>query len=204
MNYLAHIYLARQNEMTMLGAMLGDFHKIGSQQQYPPEVETEIRVHRKIDSYTDQHPSSLHAKSLFAPEHRRYAGILLDLFYDHLLANHWRQFHDTPLEDFVARFYRALLQHQAMLPERLKHIAPRIAEQNWLLAYRQVEGFEYAATRISHRLSRNGHLLRAGIQDTLQNYAEIEAGFLHFFPELISASAAFRADLLSQSGTDKN
>lgn len=186
MNYLAHIYLARHSDDAMLGALLGDFVKPHSGSRFSDEMEEEILTHRKVDSFTDSHPLVLHAKQLFAGPSRRYAGILLDVFYDHLLATHWERYSDVPLADFIARFYDALERRADVLPSNLAWAAPRMIEQDWLGSYADYAGVEIAIRRISTRLSKNGHLLRDGLADLEIHHEEIAAGFHRFFPELIA------------------
>jgi acyl carrier protein phosphodiesterase len=186
MNYLAHIYLASHSDEAMLGALLGDFVKPHSGKQFSPEIEAEILTHRKVDSFTDSHPVVLHAKGLFAGPSRRYAGILLDVFYDHLLASRWASYSDVPLEDFIQRFYGALTEHAGLLPPNLAFAAPRMIEQDWLGSYLDYAGVEIAIRRISTRLSKNGDLLRDGVADLTTNYAALASGFHAFFPELIA------------------
>lgn len=186
MNYLAHIYLARHSDDAMLGALLGDFVKPHSGEQFSAEMEAEIVTHRKVDSFTDSHPLVLDAKALFEGPRRRYAGILLDVFYDHLLAVNWARYSDVPLESFIARFYRALARRAEVLPANLARAAPYMIEQDWLGSYLQYEGVEIAIHRISTRLSRNGDLLRDGLADVKANYTQLEALFHAFFPDLIA------------------
>lgn len=186
MNYLAHIYLARQSDDAMLGALLGDFVKPHSGMLFSAEVEAEIVTHRKVDTYTDSHAIVLAGKGLFVGPRRRYSGILLDVFYDHLLARHWARYADTPLDEFIARFYSALARRADILPENLSRAAPYMIEQDWLGSYEKFEGVEIAIRRISTRLSKNGDLLRDGLADLRSNYDELEQGFHAFFPELIA------------------
>jgi acyl carrier protein phosphodiesterase len=185
MNYLAHIYLARHSDEAMLGALLGDFVKPHTDSRFSAAMEAEIVTHRKVDSFTDSHPLVLGAKQLFAGPSRRYAGILLDVFYDHLLARDWSRYCDEPLADFIGRFYGALARHANALPENLSLAAPRMIEQDWLGSYVDYAGVEIAIRRISTRLSRNGELLRDGLADLKANDAQIAAGFHAFFPQLI-------------------
>jgi acyl carrier protein phosphodiesterase len=185
MNYLAHIYLARHSDEAMLGALLGDFVKPHFDKRFSAEVEAEIVTHRKVDSFTDSHPLVLDQKQLFAGPSRRYAGILLDVFYDHLLARDWSRYCDEPLADFIQRFYGALARHADVLPENLALAAPRMIEQDWLGSYVDYAGVEIAIRRISTRLSKNGDLLRDGLADLKANDAQIAAGFHAFFPQLI-------------------
>lgn len=192
MNYLAHIYLARQSDDAMLGALLGDFVKPHSGFQFTPEIEAEIATHRKIDSYTDRHPIVLQGKELFAGPSRRYAGILLDVFYDHLLAKNWASYSDIALDEFIRGFYRALAARADALPPNLARAAPRMIEQDWLGSYTDYSGVELAINRISTRLSRNGELLRHGLDDLKMNYDTLAVGFQAFFPDLIQFAALRR------------
>jgi len=77
MNYLAHLFLAEENDDAKLGALLGDFVKGTILDKYSKEVEKEIQIHRKIDFYTDHHPIVKDAKKLFSVEKRKYGNILL-------------------------------------------------------------------------------------------------------------------------------
>lgn len=186
MNYLAHIYLARHSDDAMLGALLGDFVKPHSGDTYSAEIEAEILTHRKVDSFTDSHPLVLGAKALFEGARRRYAGILLDVFYDHVLATSWERYSDVPLHAFIGRFYGALARSADMLPANLARAAPYMIEQDWLGSYADYAGVEIAIGRISTRLSKNGHLLREGLADLKANHAQLESGFHAFFPDLIA------------------
>lgn len=194
MNYLAHIYLARHSDEAMLGALLGDFVKPHTDSRFSAEMEAEIVTHRKVDSFTDSHPLVLEAKQLFAGPSRRYAGILLDVFYDHLLARDWSRYCAEPLDGFIARFYGALIRHADVLPENLAQAAPRMIEQDWLGSYVDYAGVEIAIRRISTRLSKNGDLLRDGLADLKANDAELARGFRAFFPELIDFVETRRND----------
>lgn len=148
MNYLAHLHLGGRQPADMLGSLYGDFVKGPLQGRWPLQVEAGIRLHRQIDAFTDSHPLVLQAKARFPSERRRYAGILLDLFFDHCLAANWQDYSTEPLEDFTLRVYRAL-QSEPQLPGRLALIAPRMAEQDWLGSYREFAVLEQVLARRS-------------------------------------------------------
>lgn len=186
MNYLAHIFLARHSHDAMLGALLGDFVKMNGAADYPNHIAQEIILHRKIDTYTDQHPLTQEAKELFSPLRRRYAGIALDIFYDHVLAKHWQHYVDVDLEQFIKDFYRSLPMRQSFFNKHLAYAVPRMVQQDWLGSYVDFDGVAVAIERVSTRLSRNGHLLRGTVLDLEQHYAELSEGFFEFFPLLQS------------------
>ena len=197
MNYLAHVYLARHTDAAMVGAMLGDFVKANDVAAYPPEIAREITLHRHIDSYTDSHPAVLASKELFGEGRRRYAGIVLDVFYDHELSRHWQRWCDEPREALIARFYRALAAHEPMLPPRLREMLPYLVRQDWLGGYATFEGVEGTIARVSRRLSRNGELLRDGVQDLVRHRDAIAEGFERFFPDLVRFAEERRTQLLT-------
>jgi len=199
MNYLAHIYLARHSDAAMVGAMLGDFVKANDVDHYPPEIGREIMLHRHIDSYTDSHPEVRASRELFGAGRRRYAGIVLDVFYDHELSRHWAHWCETPRETLIADFYRALTAHEAMLPPRLREMLPYLVRQDWLGRYATFDGVRETIERMSRRLSRNGDLLREGVLDLAQHRDAIGDHFERFFPDLVRF-AEERRQLLGSRG----
>lgn len=105
MNYLAHLHLGGQLPAQLLGSLYGDFVKGRLQGQYSPQIEAAIQLHRSIDRFTDSHPLVGQALSRFTLTRRRYAGIVLDVFFDHCLARDWAQYADQPLERFTSQVY---------------------------------------------------------------------------------------------------
>lgn len=200
MNYLAHLYLARHSGPAMVGGIMGDFVKADVTGRYPIDVAREIQLHRYIDSYTDSHPAVKASAQLFPEGRRRYAGILLDVFYDHLLSLQWERWCAEPRQDMLDRFYAALADHDALLPERLRAMAPHMVQVNWLNAYDDFASVEKAVGRISLRLSRNGAQLREGIADLRRHYDAIGAGFEVFFPELVRFAEERREEMMAQPG----
>ena len=193
-NYLAHAWLARHSDDAILGAILGDFvFGQSGLQDWPPAVRAEIVRHRRIDLYTDAHPAVVVARGLFDDAGlRRYAGIVLDVHFDHCLARDWSRWNDTPLGDFTARVYRVLLARRDALPPRLHAIAPRMAAHDWLGSYVQRGNVDHAVRGIATRLSRNGDKLVACLDVLRVEEARIDAAFEAFFPDLVDAAAAMR------------
>jgi acyl carrier protein phosphodiesterase len=184
MNFLAHVFLARHSDDAMLGALLGDFVGTAGLDRYPPEVQREILLHRKIDSFTDRHPEVLQAKSHFPEGRRRYAGIALDVYFDHLLARDWQLHHGGDLEAFTRHFYGVMLARLPTLPPKLQRIAPHMAANDWLGSYRDREVVDRAVTGIATRLSRKGERLVECLPLLREHEAAMEQCFTNFFPTL--------------------
>ena len=182
MNYLAHLHLGGQQPAELLGSLYGDFVKGPLAARWPAPVEAGIRLHRQIDAFTDRHPLVLQAKSRFPSERRRYAGILVDLFFDHCLAANWQQYANEPLACFTARVYQAL-RDEAELPGKLALIAPKMAAQDWLGSYREFAVLEQVLTGMGRRLSRP-ECLAGGMAELAQLYQPLCEDFQAFYPEL--------------------
>src|SRR5690349_525213 len=69
----------------------------------PAPLARSVMLHRHVDAHTDRHPRVVAAREGFAPGARRYAGIVLDLLYDHVLAGEWAAHAAQPLAQFADR-----------------------------------------------------------------------------------------------------
>ena len=183
MNYLAHLHLGGDAPAQLLGSLYGDFVKGPLAGQWPADIEAAIRLHRRIDAFTDSHPVQARARARFPAERRRYAGILLDLFFDHCLALHWADYAAEPLPAFTGRVYRVLAAEPA-LPGRLALIAPRMAAQDWLGSYRDFAVLEQVLAGIGRRLSRP-EVLDGSLAELERLYMPLSEDFRAFYPELV-------------------
>lgn len=184
MNFLAHLYLSEPNAEAWLGSLMGDFVKGPLDDRYGIEITRAIAMHRKIDVFTDAHPVVLQSKSRMSPGRRRYAGIMVDVFYDHFLARHWQDFHDEPLAEFTGRVYRALERYHTFLPERLQRMAPMMMQWDWLGSYADIDSIYTALDRMGQRLKRENPLLNSA-DELVANYAQLEADFRAFLPDVL-------------------
>lgn len=206
MNWLAHLYLARHDDSAMLGALLGDFvpGRTGLD-RFGATEGLEIRVHRRVDGYTDAHPAVAALRGRFAPGRQRYAGIVLDVYFDHLLARDWPSWSDVPLACLAARLYAVLQARFDELPPRLQAVAGPLCRQDWLGGYRQRDSVDHAVGRIATRLSRHGDRLVACLDELRRHEAAADAVFRSFFPQLVLFTHATREALrVAQHGGDRS
>lgn len=182
MNYLAHLHLGGQRPGQLLGSLYGDFVKGRLQGQFASEVEAAIQLHRRIDTYTDSHPRVSAALSRFSLTRRRYAGIVIDVFFDHCLARDWAQYADRPLQQFTADVYRVLAA-EPQLPGRLAQIAPYMAADDWLGSYRDFQVLEQVLRGIARRLSQPEELT-AAMGELERLYQPLSEDFRDFYPQL--------------------
>jgi len=178
------MFLSHETPAAVIGGFLGDFVKGAIDNRFSPGVEQGIVLHRKIDRYTDAHAAIACSKRLVSPDRRRYAGIMIDVFYDHFLAKHWSRYAPIPLPDFTRRVYAILNQHCHSLPERLQQMLPRMANDDWLGSYRELWAIDAALNGIGRRLKRQNNLENAA-EELECHYAQFENHFFAFLPDVI-------------------
>ena len=182
MNYLAHLHLGGQQPQQLLGSLYGDFVKGAALEDFSIQAQEAIRLHRRIDAFTDSHPVVRKALERFSVTRRRYAGIALDMFFDHCLASNWEQYADQPLEVFTQKVY-GLLEAEPALPERLAQIAPLMISEDWFGAYRDFPMIGHGLEVISRRLSQPDGLLHA-YEELTSLYLPLSEDFKEFYPLL--------------------
>lgn len=182
MNYLAHLHLGGNAPAQLLGSLYGDFVKGPLRGNFAADIEAAIHLHRRIDVFTDSHPIQAQACSRFSLTRRRYAGIVLDVFFDHCLAQSWASYATEPLDQFTRRVY-GVLAAEPDLPANLARIAPRMSAQDWLGSYAEFSVLEQVIAGIQRRLSRPEGLADAMLE--LEGlYEPLQADFQAFYPQL--------------------
>ncbi len=102
MNFLAHLFLSGNNAEIMVGNFIGDFVRGKNfHEQYSPSIALGIELHREIDEFTDNHSVVLESKKRLRPKYRHYSPVIIDMFYDHVLAKNWSAHSTTPLDQYA-------------------------------------------------------------------------------------------------------
>jgi acyl carrier protein phosphodiesterase len=188
LNYLAHILLSGGSAPRRVGGFIADFVKGGRLHGFPEEIRQGIVLHRRIDAFTDAHPLVREARALLRPYFGRYAGIFLDIFYDHLLAKNWQRFSGVSLARFAASFYVTLLRSYRWLPLPVKSFAWHFILTNRLGRYAHPAGVR-RALQIMSAYSSLPPMSNEAIQILRRHEKELEQNFLQFFPQLQKMAA---------------
>lgn len=184
MNYLAHLYLSGSTDSLLtVGNFLGDFVKGKKYLHYPSEIKKGILFHRAVDSYTDTHPLVLQSKKRLFTRYRHYSAVLVDLFYDHLLAANFQDYSQQPLPNFARDIYSLLNSHKQWLPEKAGFMLPYMMRDNWLVNYATLEGIGRACSGIARRTSFVSGLEK-GPEDLRLHYGAFEEEFVLFFKDI--------------------
>jgi acyl carrier protein phosphodiesterase len=184
MNFLAHIYLSGDDDLIKIGNFMGDYIKGNAYHMYPDNIQKGIRLHRSIDSFTDRNRTAIKAKELFYVQYHKYAGIVIDILYDHFLASNWNRFSDVPLNDYAQNFYSLMLKYEFMMPTEVQIFIPKLIANDRLYSYRTVEGIGSVLSTMSKYTSLPDYSEFA-ILTLKENYSFLEENFFTFFAEIL-------------------
>ncbi|AWG27017.1 ACP phosphodiesterase [Flavobacterium kingsejongi] len=194
MNFLAHIYLSGDNDLIKIGNFMADGIRGKEYESYPDAIQKGILLHRAIDTYTDSHAVFRQSTKRLHEKYHHYAGVIVDVFYDHFLAKNWAKYSEEKLEDFVQRFYDSLEKHYPILSEKTQNMLPYMTEQNWLVSYATVPGISKILAQMDNR-TKNQSKMKHSPEELEAYYSEFESEFTIFFEDLRTHVAAKRAIL---------
>lgn len=187
LNHLAHVFLAPDSRKHRIGSLLGDFIRDIDRNELEPAVREGLRHHLAVDAFTDRHPSVLASKALFSAQRRRFAGIALDILYDHYLIRHWSQFAEMDQQIFIDQVYEEVKTSEILMPAPMVRMTRRMVAYDWFGAYADLDNIGEALDRVAQRI-RFSNRFQGAITEIRQIDAELEQHFLEFFPELLEFS----------------
>jgi Uncharacterized protein conserved in bacteria len=180
---LAHAHLSSDNNDIIFGNFIADSVKGKSYQRYRKDIVTGILLHRKIDSFTDNHSIFKSSREIISSDFGKFSGIVIDIYYDHFLATNWSLFDNRELSAFISHVYGILANRFGILPTRVKKMLPFMIGQNWLLSYSNLSDLERVFRGMNRRTNYLSGMDKA-VEVLLDNYEEIKSHFMLFYPEL--------------------
>tara|TARA_R110000850_G_scaffold202967_7_gene329071 strand:- start:4231 stop:4836 length:606 start_codon:yes stop_codon:yes gene_type:complete len=198
MNFLAHLHLAEPTPESQLGNLLGDFVKgYPWDDRFPRSIWQGIVEHRAVDAFTDQHVEWKLSRGLLPPHLRRFAGIVVDIYYDHFLYRHWDRFSESgSIGDFIRTVHRQLDSVLPLAPREASEVIQVMIEEEWLDSYGSLEGIELTLQRVSKRSPAIEPVFDAAAALRGQLH-EMESHFLKFYPDLISHVKTMRDERIA-------
>ncbi len=185
MNYLAHLYFAKPTADSHFGNLLADFGGLRQVSNVSHDVKLGVENHMLVDKFTDQHAIQRTAKALFSNQRRRFAGIILDVLYDHFLIKNWQQFHSDAFTQFKLQSYTLLGENQHLMPKRMAYVIYHMRKNDWFESYRTIEGVGTALDNIAKRLRFENNFVGSEAE-IRAHYQQLENLFMTFFPALIN------------------
>ena len=120
-------------------------------------------------------------------------GVLVDLFYDHLLAKAWGNHHALPLHVYAARTYAELAVHARELPVQASEIAVSMRRGDWLSSYRDITNVGDAIDRMSVYRMRRANPLSGGVEEYLADAEGFSEDFASFLPDALAFAQNWQA-----------
>ena len=191
MNFLAHLFLTKdQTEGVILGNFMADAVK-GTQAitAYGEEIRLGIRIHREIDDFTDKHRLFRQGTRRLHQNYGKFAAIILDMFYDHMLAKMWNRYSELPLQEFAETQYSLIDRHLSILPVRTKMWFGFMKNHNLLVTYSEEESMSFVFRRMDHRTGGISGM-SAAMKDFREHEENFSAEFKQFFSEIQQHIAA--------------
>ena len=185
MNFLAHLFLSCEQEELLVGNFLADLIKNRNLESYSAGIQEGVQLHRKIDQFTDQHPLVIQGVHRLHPYHRKYASVIVDVFYDYLLVKNWALYTEEEFIPFTKRVYAILEKYKPIMPLKIQIRLSNMLDGDWLIGYGQYEGLAFTFDRMQYRLSKPEYL--QGVIENLQRFeTDFDQEFRAFFPDVIT------------------
>ena len=182
MNYLVHLYLAGDQPGHLLGALMGDFVKGPLPEYYQGSLREGLQLHRKLDAYCVTQPDCRRSRQRIDTSYGHLRTVMVDIFYDHLLARHWKSHHPLSLEKYARHIYRILETNWERLPTGMRPVMERMISMDWLSSYADLATVEVVLERIAGRLSRPNRL-HEGLEQLTNNYLALASDCRHFLTD---------------------
>ena len=193
MNWLAHVFLSEADVEFRLGNLLADVVRGPAREAMTAAFRAGAARHHAIDKFTDAHEVVRRSRARVEQEHRRFSGVLVDVFYDYLLATRWDRYSTQPLDEFTSKFYADMQSRALPVPEQAQAMLDRIVRHDLLGSYRTPAGVERSLRRISIMLAsrwQREFALERSVPNLIENEADYARDFEEFFPQLQAHVAA--------------
>lgn len=162
---------------------MGDFMREVTLDNLPQAVARGVRNHQAVDRYTDTHAHLRQLKDLFSRHRRRFAGIIIDVVFDHFLTKYWDRYSDESLPDFTNYCYAVLRSQGHLMPPAMQRKVDWMMRYDLLNSYVELQGVGNALNGISRRI-RFENQLAGAVDEVAYHYRALEQGFLSFFTQL--------------------
>ena len=176
------MYLSGDDPEIIAGNFMADFITNVQLKEFSSGIVQGVRLHRAIDEFTDRHPKVAEFNSRLRKTQNKYAPVVTDILIDYFLTTAWQQWHQTPVREFADSIYHILNQYIEIFPEKLKHLAPRMISDDFLLSCSSKERLQKTLFFLSRRAKFENNIQYAH-HDLEVHYDVFRSGFQIFFME---------------------
>ena len=184
MNYLAHTFLSFGQEYLLIGNFITDFINAKQARVLHDQYKEGVELHRKIDRFTDSHDMFSSGRRRLAKHHGKYAPVVLDILYDHLLAKNWKRYATQSIEEHAEQTYSYFEKHADVFVENNFIHLPKMINHNFLESYVHEDKVRYVLQQMDKRAKFESDFTSA-MDHLLEEYTAYENEFNLFFPDII-------------------
>ncbi|MBI2723158.1 MAG: DUF479 domain-containing protein [Bacteroidetes bacterium] len=185
MNYLAHSFLSFNKPELIIGNFIADHIHGNYSEIYPESIKEGIKLHRRIDTFTDSHEKFKESKRYFYNGFEKYSGILIDIYFDHLLAKNFENYSSISLEAYCKDIYKIYTAHVNILPKESAGFLQYVLKNNIYISYSTIEGIEKVLYHLSHRIN-HGVWLNKSIELFNLHEPQLQKNFEVFFKDSLT------------------
>ena len=183
MNFLAHLYLSKNNPNIMIGNFIADHIKGNNYEGFSKEIQQGIFLHRAIDTYTDAHALVRKSKRRLHKRYGHYGGVIIDIFYDYFLAKNWAKYSEIPFDVFTDAVNKMFSEASDDLPIKSQEFIQYMIAYNLLFNYQFEDGIEKVLNGMNQR-TKGKSKMNLAIEDLKELNKEFEEDFMLFFEDL--------------------
>ena len=180
---MAHLLLSGPDPDLVIGNFLADMLKPSEISGLPEGIRKGIALHYAIDRYTDDHPHVAASKLRIRPWARKYAPVVIDVYFDLSLASRWSMFSSLSFNDFQDEVYGILSREEPWLSPDLSNRVSRMVAHRWLESYASWDGLEDVFLRMRSRSSKPD-LLMDSLAPLKEHSDTLDGDFDQFWPDL--------------------
>jgi acyl carrier protein phosphodiesterase len=189
----------------MLGGIVADFARNPEIEALPRDVQEGVRLHRAIDGFTDRHPMVQRSVGRISASAGWFASIVIDIYYDHILARTWQRYNLEPLGHFSARAYHSLQRQLPTAPIAAQLFLQQFIKRDLIGEYATLEGITRTLARVSEKIAQRIPKRALWLPDLVPELRareeRLEEDFRSFYPELMTFAARFLRDFSGAGST---
>jgi len=184
------MHLSCNNENLLIGNFMTDFLDLKGTRALPIQFHEGVKLHRLIDSFTDNHPSVSKANLLFHSVHHKYAPVVTDILFDYFLAKNWVKYDHRSLNDFFDGIYKVVLSNLDLLSNNKRFGILRMIDDDFLRKYTTIEGLDFVFAKMDLRSKYEANF-KLATQSLLAHENELDMLFMEFYPDIVNRVARF-------------
>lgn len=188
MNLLAHAVLASPGAESLVGNLIADFVPHTEVQRLTTGVRAGVMQHRRVDAFTDRHPAVLRSIRMLAGRWGWFSGILIDMYYDHILSIEWDTHVGGDRRTFIDSVHQTLTTTADLMPATAGELMRGFVRADRLASYADPDGLADALARLSDRIAARIPTRAVRLDEAMPElraaHAELSVNFAAFWPEV--------------------